>query len=264
MKIRPLYWKILAAEIVALGVLGALIWWTSESAADRFVRELGIVHFSTSMIGGPAEGKIPEALKEAERLHVDLFQQYQKNSKSNRRFDLAYLLITKQSSDYLTDAQKNIETVPWPEVRIWRGQVNSDSSLPEEYRTKLKELLLASPTSEAKLWSASWHKNRGENDEAEDCLNSAMMNGLFWDALDAADLLLESTRYRDAAIEHHLQVLRNGEIFTPRAARSLVKTLNAGEELKVLCDECKSPKWSDKHHRLVQELESLAESKRKK
>ena len=193
-----------------------------------------------------------------------LFQQYQKNSKSNRRFDLAYLLITKQSPDYLADAQKNIETVPWPEVRIWRVQVNSDSSLPAEYRTKLKELLLASPTSEAKLWAAHWHEKRGEKDAAEDCLNSAMTNGLFWDALDAADLLLESPRYRDAAIAHHLRVLRNGEIFTPRAARSLVRTLNASEEIKDLCDECKSSKWSDKHHRLVRELVSLAESKRKK
>jgi hypothetical protein len=261
MKIRRRYWILLA---VAYLLLGIALWWTYESPQDRFVRELSIVHFSTSLIGGPAEGKISEALKEAERLHVDLFQKYQKNAKSDRRSDLAYLLITKQSLDYVADALKNIETVPWPEVRIWRGQVNSDSSLPEEYRTKLKELLLASPTSEAKLWAARWHEKRGEKDEAEDCLNSAMKNGLFWDALDAADLLLESPRYRGAAIEHHLQVLRDKDAFSWRAAKSLVKTLNAGEELNTLCDECKSSKWSDKHHRLVRELESLAESKRNK
>jgi len=264
MKIRPLYWKILAAEIVALGILGVLMWWTYESPQDRFVSELGIIHFSTSMIGGPAEGKVSEALQEAERLHVDVFKKYQKNARSDRRFDLAYLLITKQSSDYLADARENIENVPWPEVRIWRVQVNSDSSLPEGYRTKLKELLLASPTSEAKLWSASWHKHRGEDKEAEDCLNAAMNNGQFWDSLDAADLLLESPRYREAAIEHHLQVLRNEDNFTRRVAKSLIKALNAGEELNSLCDECKSSVWSDKCRRLVEALEQIAKSRVKK
>src|SRR6476646_653010 len=197
MKVRLRFWIALAMMLILLAVT---FWWTYESPQDRFVRELRIVHFSTSLIGGPAEGKVPSALAEAERLHVDLFSQYKKNFNVDNSTDLAWLLITKESPEYLDFAKEHVIDVRWPEVRIWRVRA-LDESLSDPYRARLRELILESPTSEAKLSAASWHRKRGDIQKAEDCFYAAMNHGEFWDSLDAAVDLLDSSRYRDAAIE---------------------------------------------------------------
>ena len=118
MKVRLRFWIALAVMLILLAVT---FWWTYESPQDRFVRELSIVHFSTSLIGSPAEGKVSLALAEAERLHVDLFSQYKKNFNVGNATDLAWLLITKESPEYLDFAKEHVIDVRWPEVRIWRA-----------------------------------------------------------------------------------------------------------------------------------------------
>jgi hypothetical protein len=54
--------------IVALVLAAIVLWLNHRSPHDRFVEELELVGFSTSMIGGPTAEKLNEALRESDRL----------------------------------------------------------------------------------------------------------------------------------------------------------------------------------------------------
>ncbi|HEX5104983.1 MAG TPA: hypothetical protein VFV87_14285, partial [Pirellulaceae bacterium] len=224
--------------IIALVLAVIVVWKNYRSPQDRFVEELELVGFSTSMIGGPTAERLDAALSESDRLRVDLFEQYSKRVDSDRRYQLAVLLIERESLEYAEHAAARIHEVPWPEVRIWRIYAKSDS-LSAEYRRKIQQLLLASPTSEAKLWAAKWHIQQGNEELAEDCYYSAMTNGLFWDALDAADKLVKSPRYRHDALHHLLAAVAESESFVSRAAFTLMTELGLKDELKQLLADCK-------------------------
>jgi hypothetical protein len=71
-----------------------------ESPRERFVHELDLVAFSTSMIGGPAPNRLEAAHNEAQRLNVDLFAAYLKHQDNDKRINLAYLLIETNSPNY--------------------------------------------------------------------------------------------------------------------------------------------------------------------
>ncbi len=88
------------------------------------------------------------------------------------------------------------------------------------YRQNLLDLILASPTSEAKLFAGRWYRNQGNIAESEDAYHTAMTTGRFWDALDAANELIETDRYHADAVQHLLSVVRDSEYFTPRVQRA--------------------------------------------
>jgi len=231
----------------------------AEYRKAQFVRDLHLVGFSTSMISEPHEEQENAAHDRAEELGIDLFAAYKSNLESGLRFQLAWMLITNQSTEYSQFASQNIDSVPWPEVRIWVSRRNQESLSPD-YRQKLLDLILASPTSETKLVATRWYLKQGKIAESEDAYHAAMTNGLFWDALDAADQLLESERYHNDAVNHLLSVVRDSEHFTGRAAYSLLNLYDVRDELKPLVDGCrKEPKDGPNRKRLVDKLMQLFE-----
>ena len=134
----------------------------------QFLRELFLVGFSTSMIGTPhAEHELAAHQREKE-LGVDLFAAYENNLESGVRLHLAWMLITNESTEYVQFARQNVDSIPWPEVRIWVDRRNQESLSPD-YREKLLNLILASPTSEAKLAAARWYRKQGKITESVKC-----------------------------------------------------------------------------------------------
>lgn len=231
----------------------------AEYRKAQFLRDLHLVGFSTSMISMPREEQGNAAHDRAEELDIDLFAAYKSNLESGLRFQLAWMLITNQSTEYSQFASQNVDSVPWPEVRIWVSRRNQESLSPD-YRQKLLDLILASPTSEAKLVAARWYLKQGKIAESEDAYHAAMTNGLFWDALDAADQLLESERYHNDAVNHLLSVVRDSEHFTGRAAYSLLNLYDVRDELNPLVDGCRNePKDGPNRKRLVDKLTQLVE-----
>lgn len=231
----------------------------AEYRKAQFLRDLHLVGFSTSMISMPREEQGNAAHDRAEELGIDLFAAYKSNLESGLRFQLAWMLITNQSTEYSQFASQNVDSVPWPEVRIWVSRRNQESLSPD-YRQKLLDLILASPTSEAKLVAARWYLKQGKIAESEDAYHAAMTNGLFWDALDAADQLLESERYHNDAVNHLLLVVRDSEDFTGRAAYSLMNLYDVRDELNPLVDSCRNePNDGPNRKRLVDKLTQLVE-----
>lgn len=211
------------------------------------------------MIGAPREEQENAAHDRAEEFGIDLFAAYENNLESDLRFHLAWMLITNESTEYSQFARQNVSSVPWPEVRIWAARRNQESLSPD-YRQKLLDLIIASPTSEARLAAARWYRKQGKIAESEDAYHAAMTNGLFWDALDAADQLLESERYHSDAVNHLLSVVRDSEHFTGRAAFSLMTLYDVRDELNPLVDTCrKEPKDGPNRKLLVDKLTQLVE-----
>lgn len=231
----------------------------AEYPKTQFLRDLCLVGFSTFMISHPKEEQENTAHDRAEELGIDLFAAYKSNLKPGLRYQLAWMLITKQSTEYTQFASQNIDYVPWPEVRIWISRRNQESLSPD-YRQKLLDLILASPTSEAKLSAARWCHKQGKIAESEDAYHAAMTNGLFWDALDAADQLLESERYHNDAVNHLLSLVRDSEDFFVRAAYSLLDLYDVREEMNPLVDRCiKEPREGPNRKLLVDKLTKLVE-----
>lgn len=211
------------------------------------------------MIGAPREEQENAAHDRAEEFGIDLFAAYENNLESDLRFHLAWMLITNESTEYSQFARQNVSSVPWPEVRIWAARRNQESLSPD-YRQKLLDLIIASPTSEARLAAARWYRKQGKIAESEDAYHAATTNGLFWDALDAADQLLESERYHSDAVNHLLSVVRDSEHFTGRAAFSLMTLYDVRDELNPLVDTCrKEPKDGPNRKLLVDKLTQLVE-----
>jgi len=253
---RRTRYALAATLVAALLSLGG--WYgLAEYRQYRFVADLHLVGFSTSMIGSPRPEQEQDTQRQAAELGIDLFAAYQNNLRYDARFDLAWLLITQESPEYLNHVREHVAEAPWPEVRIWSSR-RRDASLSPEYRQELLALLLASPTSEAKLAAARWHKDHGDMAAAESAWHEAMTKGAFWDALDAADQLLKSEHYRTAALQHHLEVVRDSEHFTSRAAQSLLRHYNAFEECQSLVDGCKrEPRDGPNRRALVERIEQL-------
>lgn len=231
-------WQLL---VVLVAILAGLVWYiVRDYRRERFLSNLHLVGFSTSMIGAPREASEDEAHLRAKALGIDLLATYQERSDPDDsvRYQMVWMLITQESLEYYEFAKQNIANVPWPEVRIWKIR-RRDESLSPEYQAKLLELLLASPTSEGKLAAARWYAEQGETAKSEDAFHVAMNGAGFWDRLDAADQLLKSDRYRDAAIAHHLAVVQGSKYFTPRAAVSLLDLYGVWEEHKPLLEACR-------------------------
>ena len=244
-----------------LAIVACVVGWYAytEYRKARFLRDLDLVGFSTSLIGSPRAEKERAAHQRADDLGIDLFAAYENNLETGARFHLAWMLITNESPEYYQLAKQEIDSVPWPEVRIWAVRRKQESLSPE-YRKRLLDLVLTSPTSEAKLAAARWYRKQGKITESEDAYHAAMTNGLFWDALDAADQLLESERYHDDAVNHLLSVVRDSEHFTHRAAFSLLKLYDARDELEALLESCrKEPKDGPNRKSLVDKLTQLVE-----
>ena len=252
--------------VILVGVLIGLVWLSyRDYRREQFLENLHLVGFSTSMIGAPREGSKDEAHLRAKALGIDLLATYHDRPDPDDpvRYQLAWMLITRESTEYYDFAKQNIADVPWPEVRIWKIRWR-DESLSPEYQAKLLELLLASPTSEGKLAAARWYAKQGETAKSEDAFHAAMGGAGFWDRLDAADQLLKSDRYRDAAIAHHLAVVQDSKYFTPRAAVSLLDLYGVWEEHKPLLEACrKEPKDGPNRKLLVGKLSALIEKNRK-
>ena len=169
------------------------------------------------------------------------------------------MLISNESPQYYEFAKAHIASVPWPEVRIWVVR-RKDAALSEEYRQRLLDLVLASPTSEGKLSAARWYGRQGRLTEAEDAYYDALKNGLFFDALDATDELLKSERYRAEAVRGLIDVIRDPRPFPPRAAMSLLRLYHAEDELQPLVDAyVENPKNERLRTALVKRLRLLVE-----
>lgn len=248
--------------VLALVVaLACIVGWQVYSVhrVRRFLGDLHLVSFSTSMLGSPRAGAERAAQERARELDIDLFAAYEHRLEGRTRFSLAWMLISNESPRYYEFAQTSVASVPWPEVRIWIFR-RKDPSLSEEYRQRLLDLVLASPTSEAKLAAGRWYRRQGRLTESEDAYYDALKNGLFWDALDAADELLQSERYRADAVRGLLGVVRDTKSFVPRAAASLVRLYGAEEELQPLVDACvQSPQDERQRAALVKRLKLLVE-----
>jgi len=253
-------------RILIVGVLLVIaaigVGWNAYTAYRKaqFLRELHLVGFSTSMIGLPSAEMERAAQEKAEQLNIDLLAAYEDNLDHRVRCDLAWMLITKESLDYYEFAKNNVASVPWPEVRVWAIRRKRES-LSSDYRERLLDLLLASPTSEAKLVVARWHHKQGKIKESEDAYYAAMTNGLFWDALDAADELVKSERYYDEAVSHLFSVVRDSEHFVSRAAYTLIILYDAREDLEPLVRSCdKEPPASPNRKKLVAKLSELVDN----
>jgi len=244
-----------------LAIVACVVGWYAygEYRKARFLHDLHLVACSTSMIGQPREERERAAHQRAEELGIDLFDAYESNLDTEVRFHLAWMLITNESIQYCQFTKRNVDSVPWPEVRIWQVRRNH-TCLSPDYRERLLDLVLASPTSEARLHAARWYRKQGKITESEDAFSAAMTNGLFWDALDAADQLIETERYHDDAVNHLLSVVRDSEPFTYRAATSLLKLYGVREELEPLVDSCwEEPKDGPNRESLVDKLTKLVE-----
>jgi hypothetical protein len=251
----------LIGALAAIVAIGGAWYGYSEYVKAQFLRELSLVFFSTSMIGGASTEKEQAAHERAKELGINLFAAYRSHSEANARFDLAWMLITNESVEYYEFARVNIDSIPWPEVRIWVSRRNQGSLSPE-YRKKLLQLVLASPTSEGKLAAARWYRQQNRIEESEDAYYSAMTTGLFWDALDSADKLLDSVRYRGDAIHHLLSVVRDSKRFHSRAALSLLNAFGVADELKSLVDACEREGPDGPNRRmLVERITQLADRK---
>jgi hypothetical protein len=237
-----------------------LCWYVSlVCRRTEFLDDLHLVGFSTSMIATPRAEQERAARQRAEDLGIDLFAAYKRNLDAGARYHLAWLLISDESADYIEFAKTNIASVPWPEVRIVAYR-RRDNSLSLDYRQDLLDLILASPTSEAKLVAGRWYRSQGQIAESEDAYHTAMTTGLFWDALDAADELVETDRYHADAVKHLLSAVRDFEFFTPRAAKSLLRLYNVEEELQPLAGSCvKERKGGPNRKKLVDRLTELVD-----
>lgn len=250
--------------LVALALLTPVGLWAAwdlyaQYREWQFTRELSLVVISTSMLGMPRPESEEAAFDRAAIFQVDLFRAYQHNLAHGPRFSLAWMLISKESPQYFSFARKSVNTIPWPEVRVWAFR-SDDEQLSQDTRDKLRELLLASPTSEAKLCCARRYLAQGKLKEAEDAFYDAMNNGLFWDSLDAADALRDSDRYRHDAARHLLKVVRESEHFTQRAAQSLLSIYGLREELKPLVKACEKEQRDGKNRKaLVARLSPLVD-----
>jgi len=222
----------------------------------RFIRNLHLVSFSTSMIRMPRAETERDSQEMADRLQIDLARAYEQNIGTGARFHLAWMLISRESAAYYAYAKRNVDKVPWAEVRIWAVRYREDTLSPA-YREKLIDLLVASPTSEAKLTVARWHRQNGRIAESEDAWYAAMTGESFWDSLDAADALIDSERYSDAAVRQLFAAVRDTDFFLSRAANSIVKLYAAEDELGVLVGSCESESQDGPNRKLL--VERLAE-----
>lgn len=248
----------LAAVLTVVAVI--LVWRTYVQYRQlEFLDNLHLVGFSTSMIGAPAADQEPLAHQRAKELGIDLFAAYRDNLEpdSSVRFQVAWMLITNESPEYMEFAEQHVAAIPWPEVRVWKIRRGQESLSPA-YREKLLQLILSSPTSEARLAAGKWYHEAGKFAESEDAYLAAMKNGLFWDALDAADQLLASERYQADAVDHLISVVRDSKNFTPRAANSLLQHYDVREKLQPLVDSCRrEPKDGPNRKLLVEALMQL-------
>jgi hypothetical protein len=230
-------WKVNASLIaVVLCFAGWVVY--SKVREAQFLRELDcLVSVTTSLIAFPGPKQELAIQRRADNLGIDLFSTYKANLNKGRRLALAWMLITNESEDYFRHALANVESVSWPEVRIWVSRYR-DESLSNEYRAKLLDLVITSPTSEGKLASARYYEMEGRFAESEAAYFDAMKGGAFWDALDAAEKLLASERYRQEAATFLLELVRDVEPFPDQAAYILLNHHGGREQLETLLKAC--------------------------
>jgi len=225
----------------------------------QFIHSMCLVHFSTSLIGMPDAESERAAFETADRLQINLIDSYKESFDESARVQLAWLLISRESDEYCACAKSDIEHVSWPEVRIWSVRFR-DEKLSPAYREKLFDLLLASPTSEAKLAVARWHSRHGRSAEAAEAYFAALAGGEYWDALDAADALLDSERYSAAAVSHLIAAVRESEPFISRPANTLLRRFGVEEESRAMLKRCQSERGAGPNRKaLVERLVKFSE-----
>ncbi len=250
-----------ASLLIAVAVVVSRYLWREYQTAE-FFRNLHLVACSTSMIAQPREGAEQAAFQQAESLGIDLQNAYAE--RDSCRLQLAWLLISRESTHYLEFARNHIETISWCEVRVWQVR-RRDESLTEEYRQRLLELILMSPTSEARLAAAEWYTTQGRRAEAEEAWFAAMQSGFVMDAMDAAIQLLKSDRYEYEAALHLLNMIRESNpLFVEGIAPILLDHYAARETLGPLVARCRTQAPGTPDRRLlVDQLGELIEQRRR-
>ena len=256
---RWLQW--LAGVAILCSAFTATCWCAAATVGPQldFVYELRLVSFSNTQLFRPSPEDERAAHEKAQELHVDLLRQYKVNLDNFARYDLAWMLVTRESIDYYELAKEDVPSIPRFEVRIWRARYYR-SSLSAEYRERLLELLLASPTCEAKLFAGRWFKEHGRARESEDAYYAILRNGQSSDALTAAERLMGTARYHDAAVNHLFTVVRKSKHFSARAAYSLLKAYSMRQELAPLVRSCERERPGGPNRTaLVKKLSELRE-----
>jgi hypothetical protein len=226
----------------------------------QFINHLGLVYFSTSLIGTPRDERVRQAAAEAEELGVDLFAAYTANLENGCHYDLAWLLIRSESAAYLDFVGRHVATVRWPEVRIWRVMRSSESLSPA-YRQGLLNAMLASPTSEGRLAAAYWYEKAGRQEEMESACLDVLAAGASFDSFDAAYLLANSKRYRTTAVRHLLSVVRTeNHLAGGAAAGHLAVIYSASDQFDPLIRAYVDSPSAATKRQLVEALEKLAGS----
>ncbi len=253
---RSLIWPVLALLVLSTAILAAGYQYR-RSVDDRLLQNLCLVRCSTSMIGTPKPEKIAEARRVLRDRGLDLFPTYRRLLGTGAELDLAWLLITDASDEYFRFTTENVATVPWCEVRLWVVR-SRDQTLAASTRDTLVQLYLSSPTAEGQLAAGRWHRLQGNRDKSEVSFYSAMNSGSFWDALDAADALLTSERFRDDAEAHMFSVVRDRKTYVRRAAESLLRQWGELDKHKELLDRCDQKAVPEESHReLVARIREL-------
>ena len=244
--------------VVALAVLIAGVLTHRFYKRVQFFNRLQLVHFSTSLLAGAGPEEEQRARDEAAALGIDLFRAYEEcHPLGTSRLDLAWLLISKESPEYLASASRRVKVIPWPEVRIWIHR-QSDDSLSLTYCAKLRELILRSPTTEGRLWAGRWHLSQGREQQAESAFLDVLQQGPSFDSFDAALALADSPRYRETAIEHLLFAVKSPYSgMTSLAARRLGSLLNETGAISPVVRSYELSPTPQNREALVKKLEEL-------
>ncbi|MFI5378392.1 MAG: hypothetical protein ACHRHE_03725 [Tepidisphaerales bacterium] len=216
--------------LVALPIVGRLSWAWHRRA--QFVRNLDLVAFSTSLIGMPSVAELRAKSAEADGLGVDLMKEYRNHSDDGHRFQLAYLLLSRESSAYCSFADEHLREIPWPEVRIWRA-MQSRERVSKAYGERLLKLVLTSPTSEGQLFAGRWYAEHDDPAKSEAAYLAVIALGPSFDAWDAAASLTRAPGQRSMALQYLLTEVRTEENWEPAAYR-LLNALKVRKELEPL------------------------------
>lgn len=106
---------VVAVPLAAFVCVVASYYQYAEYREYRFLRDLSLVAFSTSMLGSPRDDQ-----ERAEEVGINLFAAYENNLKTNKRFDLAWMLIASESPEYIAFAKENVN---W--TKPLRGRTNT-------------------------------------------------------------------------------------------------------------------------------------------
>ena len=224
----------------------------------QFVNRLHLVDFSTSLLSGAGPEEEQRARDEAAALGIDLCDVYEESHLlGTPRLDLAWLLISEESPEYLASASRHIKDIHWPEVRIWIHR-QSDDSLSLACRAKLHELILRSPTTEGRLSAGRWYLRQGRKQQAESAFLDVLQQGPSFVSLDAAMALADSPRYRETAIEHLLSTVKSPYFAVENlAARRLGSLLNKTDAITPVVRSYELSPTPRNREALVKKLEEL-------